>query len=202
MTKRASSSRTAGIVVAEEGLSCSRGTGGSLPCCTARPISSLPPAYQITHRLNATTANTATVEVLPPSARQYTATGLKPESVYLFRITAQTRKGWGEAAEALVVTTEKRGDYPQGLGRPAGPPRGPSPGAQILSWWTARTGLLGASHIALVWGAKWAPTPDRHSQWGLSSASGAELRVPLHAACSAPAPGRDHVPLGGGWVAA
>lgn len=93
------------------------------------------PAYQITHRLNATTANTATVEVLPPSARQYTATGLKPESVYLFRITAQTRKGWGEATEALVVTTEKRGDYPLGLGRPEGqagrPP--PNPGVQILS---------------------------------------------------------------------
>lgn len=73
-------------------------------------------AYQITHRLNATTANTATVEVLAPSARQYTATGLKPESVYLFRITAQTRKGWGEAAEALVVTTEKRGDCPHRAG--------------------------------------------------------------------------------------
>ena len=46
------------------------------------------------------------MEVLAPSARQFTATSLKPESVYLFRITAQTRKGWGEAAEALVVTTE------------------------------------------------------------------------------------------------
>ena len=60
------------------------------------------------------------MEVLAPSARQYTATGLKPESVYLFRITAQTRKGWGEAAEALVVTTEKRGDYPLGLRQPEG----------------------------------------------------------------------------------
>lgn len=47
--------------------------------------------------------------MLSPSARQYTATGLKPEMVYVFRLTAQTRKGWGEAAEALVVTTEKRG---------------------------------------------------------------------------------------------
>lgn len=83
-------------------------------------MSFLPAAYQVTHRLNATTASTATVEVLTPSARQYTATGLKPESVYLFRITAQTRKGWGEAAEALVVTTEKRGDCPLGLGRPGG----------------------------------------------------------------------------------
>lgn len=81
-------------------------------------MSFLPTAYQVTHRLNASTANAATVEVLAPSARQYTATGLKPESVYLFRITAQTRKGWGEAAEALVVTTEKRGDCPLGLGRP------------------------------------------------------------------------------------
>lgn len=49
------------------------------------------------------------MDVLSPSARQYTATTLKPESVYVFRLTAQTRKGWGEAAEALVVTTEKRG---------------------------------------------------------------------------------------------
>lgn len=65
------------------------------------------------------------MEVLAPSARQYTATGLAPESVYLFRITAQTRKGWGEAAEALVVTTEKRGDHPLGLGSGGG-------GARIL----------------------------------------------------------------------
>lgn len=49
------------------------------------------------------------VDVLSPSARQYTASGLKPESIYVFRLTAQTRNGWGEAAEALVVTTEKRG---------------------------------------------------------------------------------------------
>lgn len=47
--------------------------------------------------------------MLGPSTRQYTATGLQPEATYLFRIAAQTRKGWGEAAEALVVTTEKRG---------------------------------------------------------------------------------------------
>lgn len=79
-------------------------------------LSPHPTAYQITHRLNATSANAATVEVLAPSARQFTATGLKPESVYLFRITAQTRKGWGEAAEALVVTTEKRGDHALGPG--------------------------------------------------------------------------------------
>lgn len=68
------------------------------------------PAYQITYHLNSTNSNTATVDVLNPSARQYMVTNLKPETVYVFRITAQTRKGWGEAAEALVVTTEKRGN--------------------------------------------------------------------------------------------
>uniref|UniRef100_A0A672QA21 Sidekick cell adhesion molecule 2 n=1 Tax=Sinocyclocheilus grahami TaxID=75366 RepID=A0A672QA21_SINGR len=67
-------------------------------------------AYQITYRLNSTNSNTATFDVLNSSARQYTVTGLRPESVYVFRIRAQTRKGWGEAAEALVVTTEKRGN--------------------------------------------------------------------------------------------
>lgn len=66
-------------------------------------------AYQITYRRNSSNSNAATVDVLSPSARQYTATGLKPEMVYVYRLTAQTRKGWGEAAEALVVTTEKRG---------------------------------------------------------------------------------------------
>lgn len=70
------------------------------------------PAYQITYHLNSSNSNSATVDVLNPSARQYTVAGLKPESVYVFRITAQTRKGWGEAAEALVVITEKRGERP------------------------------------------------------------------------------------------
>ncbi|ELK37062.1 Protein sidekick-2 [Myotis davidii] len=97
-------------------------------------------AYQITHRLNATTANTASVEVLAPSARQYTATGLKPESVYLFRITAQTRKGWGEAAEALVVTTEKR-DRPQPPSKPVVRQEDVKARSVLLSWEPGSDGL-------------------------------------------------------------
>ncbi|XP_046708916.1 protein sidekick-2-like isoform X2 [Silurus meridionalis] len=65
-------------------------------------------AYQIAYRLNSSNSKSATVDVLNPSARQYTVSLLKPESVYVFSITAQTRKGWGDAADALVVTTEKR----------------------------------------------------------------------------------------------
>ncbi|KAM9597745.1 protein sidekick-2 [Trichechus inunguis] len=97
-------------------------------------------AYQITHRLNATTANTATVEVLAPSARQYTATGLKPEAVYLFRITAQTRKGWGEAAEALVVTTEKRA-RPQPPSKPVVQQEDVKARSVLLSWEPGSDGL-------------------------------------------------------------
>lgn len=83
-------------------------------------------AYQVSHRLNTSAVTAAAVEVLEASARQFTATGLQPEATYLFRVTAQTRKGWGEAAEALVVTTEKRGNHgggPAGGGGLAVPPQ-------------------------------------------------------------------------------
>ncbi|XP_028935753.1 protein sidekick-2 isoform X1 [Ornithorhynchus anatinus] len=97
-------------------------------------------AYQITHRLNTTAAHTAAVEVLTPSARQFTATGLKPESVYLFRITAQTRKGWGEAAEVLVVTTEKR-DRPQPPSKPVVQQEDVEARSVLLGWEAGSDGL-------------------------------------------------------------
>ncbi|XP_075436193.1 LOW QUALITY PROTEIN: protein sidekick-2-like [Ascaphus truei] len=97
-------------------------------------------AYQITRRLNTTKANTATVEVLNPSVRQYTATGLRAESVYLFRITAQTRKGWGEAAEALVVTTEKR-ERPQPPSKPVVQQADVKARGVLLSWEPGSDGL-------------------------------------------------------------
>ncbi|CAG06587.1 unnamed protein product, partial [Tetraodon nigroviridis] len=97
-------------------------------------------AYQITYHHNSTNSNTATVDVLNPSARQYTVTNLKPESVYVFRITAQTRKGWGEAAEALVVTTEKRA-RPQPPSRPVVPQKEVQARQVLLSWEPGSDGL-------------------------------------------------------------
>ncbi|XP_072549363.1 protein sidekick-2 isoform X2 [Salminus brasiliensis] len=97
-------------------------------------------AYQITYRRNSSNSNSATVDVLSPSARQYTATGLKPESVYVFRLTAQTRKGWGEAAEALVVTTEKRA-RPQPPSRPVVPQEDVQARSVLLSWEPGSDGL-------------------------------------------------------------
>ncbi|XP_071318877.1 protein sidekick-2 isoform X5 [Trachinotus anak] len=97
-------------------------------------------AYQITYHLNSTNSNAATVDVLSPSARQYTVTNLKPESTYVFRITAQTRKGWGEAAEALVVTTEKRA-RPQPTSRPMVPQKDVQARQVLLSWEPGSDGL-------------------------------------------------------------
>ncbi|XP_060883769.1 protein sidekick-2 isoform X6 [Labrus mixtus] len=97
-------------------------------------------AYQITYHLNSTNSNAATVDVLNPSARQYTVTSLKPESIYVFRITAQTRKGWGEAAEALVVTTEKRA-RPQPTSRPVVPQKDVQARHVLLSWEPGSDGL-------------------------------------------------------------
>ncbi|XP_057274544.1 protein sidekick-2 [Pezoporus wallicus] len=97
-------------------------------------------AYQVSHSLNTTAASAAAVEVLEPSARQYTATGLQPEATYLFRIAAQTRKGWGEAAEALVVTTEKRA-RPQPPGKPLAQQEEVRARSVLLSWQPGSDGL-------------------------------------------------------------
>ncbi|NXG08467.1 SDK2 protein, partial [Sakesphorus luctuosus] len=97
-------------------------------------------AYQVTHRLNTTAVGAAAVEVLEPNARQFTATGLTPEATYLFRVAAQTRKGWGEAAEALVVTTEKRA-RPQPPGKPLAQQEEVRARSVLLSWEPGSDGL-------------------------------------------------------------
>ncbi|XP_051792489.1 protein sidekick-2 isoform X3 [Erpetoichthys calabaricus] len=121
-------------------------------------------AYQITYRLNSTNSNTATVDVLNPSARQYTALGLKPESVYVFRITAQTRKGWGEAAEALVVTTEKRA-RPQPTSRPSVRQEDVQARNVLLSWEPGSDGLSPVRYYTV----QFRELPD--SNWTVHSAS-------------------------------
>ncbi|CAJ1080064.1 protein sidekick-2 isoform X2 [Xyrichtys novacula] len=121
-------------------------------------------AYQITYHLNSTNSNTATVDVLNPSARQYTVTSLKPESIYVFRITAQTRKGWGEAAEALVVTTEKRA-RPQPTSRPVVPQKDVQARQVLLSWEPGSDGLSPVRYYTV----QLRELPD--SNWTVHSAS-------------------------------
>ncbi|NXS91194.1 SDK2 protein, partial [Jacana jacana] len=121
-------------------------------------------AYQVTHCLNTTTTTAATTEVLEPSARQYTATGLQPEATYLFRIAAQTRKGWGEAAEALVVTTEKR-DRPQPPGKPLAQQEEVRARSVLLSWEPGSDGLSPVRYYTV----QSRELPD--GEWALHSAS-------------------------------
>ncbi|XP_072737349.1 protein sidekick-2 isoform X1 [Ciconia boyciana] len=121
-------------------------------------------AYQVTHRLNTTAANAAAVEVLEPSTRQYTATGLQPEATYLFSIAAQTRKGWGEAAEVLVVTTEKR-DRPQPPGKPLAQQEEVRARSVLLSWQPGSDGLSPVRYYTV----QTRELPD--GEWVLHSAS-------------------------------
>ncbi|XP_038831259.1 protein sidekick-2 [Salvelinus namaycush] len=121
-------------------------------------------AYQITYRLNSSNSNTATVDVLNPSARQYMVTGLKRDSMYVFRITAQTRKGWGEAAEALVVTTEKRA-RPQPTNRPMVPQKNVQARSVLLSWEPGSDGLSPVRYYTV----QLRELPD--SNWTIHSAS-------------------------------
>ncbi|XP_024140669.1 protein sidekick-2 isoform X3 [Oryzias melastigma] len=121
-------------------------------------------AYQITYYLNSSNSNTATVNVLNPSARQYMVTNLKPESVYVFRITAQTRKGWGEAAEALVVTTEKRA-RPQPTSRPLVPQKHVQARQVLLSWEPGSDGLSPVRYYTV----QLRELPDKN--WTVHSAS-------------------------------
>uniref|UniRef100_A0A671RAJ5 Protein sidekick-2-like n=1 Tax=Sinocyclocheilus anshuiensis TaxID=1608454 RepID=A0A671RAJ5_9TELE len=121
-------------------------------------------AYQIAFRKNSSSITSANVDVLNPSARQYTATGLKPESVYVFRLTAQTRKGWGEAAEALVVTTEKRA-RPQPTSRPVVPQEEVQARSVLLSWEPGSDGLSPIRYYTV----QYRELPD--SNWTVHSAS-------------------------------
>ncbi|KAG7459979.1 hypothetical protein MATL_G00216340 [Megalops atlanticus] len=64
--------------------------------------------YQIAYRLNASDPNKFTTVEVDSNARQFTVTGLAPESAYVFRISARTQQGWGLPEQAVVITTERR----------------------------------------------------------------------------------------------
>ncbi|XP_057894738.1 protein sidekick-2 isoform X1 [Melospiza georgiana] len=120
-------------------------------------------AYQVSHRLNTSALPAAAVEVLDAGARQFTATGLQPEATYLFRVTAQSRKGWGEPAEALVVTTEKRA-RPQPPGKPLAQQEEVRARSVLLSWEPGSDGLSPVRYYTVQ--SRELP----HGQWALHSA--------------------------------
>ncbi|XP_072916750.1 protein sidekick-1 isoform X1 [Hemitrygon akajei] len=67
--------------------------------------------YRIAYHLASEPSKFINIEV-SSNARQYWATNLNVESWYVFRVSAKTRRGWGEPVEAVVKTTQTR-DRPQ-----------------------------------------------------------------------------------------
>ncbi len=66
--------------------------------------------YQVAYRLDSGDPNQFITVEVGPDTRQFTASNLTPESAYIFRISAKTEQGWGAPAQAVVITTEIRGD--------------------------------------------------------------------------------------------
>uniref|UniRef100_A0A8C1R1Z1 Sidekick cell adhesion molecule 1b n=1 Tax=Cyprinus carpio TaxID=7962 RepID=A0A8C1R1Z1_CYPCA len=89
--------------------------------------------YQISYRLNINDPNKFTTVEVGSNARQFTVTGLIPESAYVFQITARTQQGWGPSEEAIVITTEKR-ERPQPPRRLTVPQKGVESNKLRLHW--------------------------------------------------------------------
>ncbi|XP_048522895.1 protein sidekick [Dendroctonus ponderosae] len=65
-------------------------------------------AYRVTYHIDNANSNSKYAKEFPPSDRTFRFTQLEAEKFYLFSITAQTRSGWGNTAQALVFTTNNR----------------------------------------------------------------------------------------------
>ncbi|XP_078273747.1 protein sidekick-1 isoform X2 [Rhinoraja longicauda] len=68
--------------------------------------------YRIAYCLATTEPNKFITIEVSSNARQYSVTNLIPESPYMFRVSARTRRGWGDSVQAVVITTQTR-DRPQ-----------------------------------------------------------------------------------------
>ncbi|XP_035260908.1 protein sidekick-1 isoform X3 [Anguilla anguilla] len=89
--------------------------------------------YQIAYRLDASDPNKFTTVEVGSNARQFTVTGLAPESAYVFRVSARTQQGWGLPEEAVVITTERR-DRPQPPKKLTVPQKDVRSRALLLRW--------------------------------------------------------------------
>ncbi|CAG0892307.1 unnamed protein product [Darwinula stevensoni] len=73
-------------------------------------------AYRVTYYREKYMDTNITQE-FSPTARTYRATGLSPETYYMFLVTAKTNLGWGKTAQVLVYTTNNR-EAPQAPSQP------------------------------------------------------------------------------------
>ncbi|XP_032897024.1 protein sidekick-1 isoform X2 [Amblyraja radiata] len=90
--------------------------------------------YRIAYCLATTESNKFITIEVSSNARQYSATNLIPESPYVFRVSARTRRGWGDSVEAMVITTQTR-DRPQPISNLT-VPQSEIGGRSLLLHWT------------------------------------------------------------------
>lgn len=65
-------------------------------------------AYKVTYNLNVSDTFSDRSHELASTDRTYKVTGLQPNTYYLFSVTARTKEGWGQPANAYVYTTNNR----------------------------------------------------------------------------------------------
>uniref|UniRef100_A0A673GMK1 Protein sidekick-1-like n=1 Tax=Sinocyclocheilus rhinocerous TaxID=307959 RepID=A0A673GMK1_9TELE len=104
--------------------------------------------YQISYRLDINDPNKFTTVEVGSNARQFTVTGLMPESAYVFQITARTQQGWGPPEEAIVITTEKR-ERPQPPRRLTVPQKGVESNKLRLHWMAGGEGSSPVRYFTL-----------------------------------------------------
>uniref|UniRef100_A0A8C4QIJ2 Sidekick cell adhesion molecule 2 n=1 Tax=Eptatretus burgeri TaxID=7764 RepID=A0A8C4QIJ2_EPTBU len=89
--------------------------------------------YKVAHWLDSGDSHSSPLAEVKPEARHFFAGGLIPNSIYHFRVTARTRKGWGETAEVIVVNTESR-DHPDAPSKLAIPKLWVGSRSVTMSW--------------------------------------------------------------------
>ncbi|XP_056136412.1 protein sidekick-1-like [Lampris incognitus] len=128
--------------------------------------------YQISYRLDSGDPQRWTTVEVGSTARQFTVTGLSQEQTYVFRLTARTALGWGEAQEALVITTERR-ERPQPPRKLSVPQEGVESRRLRLYWVTGSSGSSPLRYFTLQikelpsgdWSTHTADIPHNLTAW-------------------------------------
>ncbi|XP_029008135.1 protein sidekick-1-like isoform X3 [Betta splendens] len=128
--------------------------------------------YQISYRLDSRDPLRWTTVEVGSTGRQFTVTGLSPEQSYVFRLTARTAVGWGDAQEAVVVTTERR-ERPQPPRKLSVPQDGVESRHLLLHWVTGGSGSSPLRYLTLQvkelpsgeWSVHAADIPHNATAW-------------------------------------
>ncbi|CAG0921735.1 unnamed protein product [Notodromas monacha] len=97
-------------------------------------------AYRVTYFQHKQPESTNITQELSSTARTLRATDLRPETYYMFAVTAKTNLGWGATAHALVYMTNNR-ESPQAPSQPQTSPSQVQSRSITFSWTPGRDGF-------------------------------------------------------------